>query len=89
MAMWSDNLKIGVLIIDNQHKELCNRIDNLFNACKVGRGRNEISKTLEFLETYTIKHFSDEEKLQLNSTYPKYKEHKKLQIGRASCRERV
>ncbi|XOQ49135.1 MAG: Bacteriohemerythrin [Eubacteriales bacterium] len=78
MAMWRDNLKIGVSSIDGQHKELCDRIDQLFAACNQGKGREEILKTLEFLEGYTIKHFSDEEKLQLSSTYPKYKEHKEM-----------
>ena len=78
MAMWKESLKIGVDVIDSQHKELCNHIDALFNACNSGKGRDEIFKTLEFLEDYTIKHFSNEERLQLSSSYPKYKEHKKL-----------
>ena len=64
MAMWKDSLKIGVPLIDSEHKELCDRIDRLFAACSQGKGRDEIMKTVEFLESYTIKHFSDEEKLQ-------------------------
>ena len=78
MAMWKDNLKIDVPLIDSEHKELCDRIDQLFAACSQGKGKEEIVKTLEFLEGYTIKHFSDEEKLQRASTYPKCKEHKEL-----------
>ena len=76
--MWKDNLKIDVPLIDSEHKELCDRIDQLFAACSQGKGKEEIVKTLEFLEGYTIKHFSDEEKLQRASTYPKCKEHKEL-----------
>lgn len=78
MAMWKDSLKIGVTLIDSEHKELCDRIDNLFAACGKGKGKDEILKTVEFLESYTIKHFSDEEKLQRSSTYPKIKEHKEM-----------
>jgi hemerythrin len=78
MAMWKDSLKIGVPLIDSEHKELCDRIDQLFAACGQGKGKNEIVKTLEFLEDYTIKHFSDEEKLQRSSSYPKCREHKEL-----------
>ena len=78
MAMWKESLKIGVSLIDSEHKELCDRIDQLFAACNQGKGRDEIIKTLEFLEGYTIKHFSDEEKLQRSSTYPKCKEHKEM-----------
>ncbi|MDF2632767.1 MAG: bacteriohemerythrin [Caproiciproducens sp.] len=78
MAMWKDSLKIDVPLIDSEHKELCDRIDQLFAACSQGKGKEEIVKTLEFLEGYTIKHFSDEEKLQRASTYPKCREHKEL-----------
>lgn len=78
MAMWRDSLKIGVTLIDSEHKELCDRIDRLFAACSQGKGRDEIVKTLEFLESYTIKHFSDEEKLQRSSLYPKVAEHKAM-----------
>ena len=78
MAMWKDSLKIGVPLIDSEHKELCDRIDQLFAACNQGKGRDEIVKTVEFLESYTIKHFSDEEKLQRSSSYPKVAEHKAM-----------
>lgn len=78
MAMWKDSLKIGVNLIDSEHKELCDRIDNLFAACSQGKGKDEILKTVEFLESYTIKHFSDEEKLQRSSSYPKVAEHKEM-----------
>jgi hemerythrin len=78
MAMWKDSLKIGVPLIDDEHKELCERTDQLFAACSQGKGKAEIIKTLEFLEGYTLKHFADEEKLQRASAYPKCKEHKEL-----------
>lgn len=78
MAMWKESLKIGVNLIDSEHKELCDRIDNLFAACAKGKGKEEIMQTLEFLESYTIKHFSDEEKLQRSSGYPKCVEHKAM-----------
>jgi hemerythrin len=76
--MWKESLKIGVSLIDSEHKELCDRIDMLFDACGKGHGKEELLKTVEFLESYTIKHFGDEEKLQRSSAYPKVKEHKAL-----------
>ncbi|MFU0832810.1 MAG: Bacteriohemerythrin [Oscillospiraceae bacterium] len=76
--MWNDNLKIGVPLIDSEHRELCDRIDKLLAACNKGQGKEELIHTVEFLESYTIKHFGDEEKLQRASTYPKVAEHKKL-----------
>lgn len=76
--MWKDSLKIGVALIDSEHKELCDRIDKLFDACGKGKGKEEIVQTVEFLESYTNKHFSDEEVLQRKSSYPKVKEHKAM-----------
>lgn len=76
--VWNDSLKIGVPLIDSEHKELCNRIDKLLDACSKGQGREEISKTIDFLQAYTIKHFGDEEALQRSSGYPKCKEHKEM-----------
>lgn len=76
--MWKDSLKIGVDLIDTQHKELCDRIDALFDACKQGKGRDVLIPTMEFLEEYTIKHFREEEVLQRQCGYPKCNEHKEI-----------
>lgn len=76
--IWNDNLKIGVAMIDSEHRELCDRIDRLLAACSQGKGRDEIVKTVDFLQEYTIKHFGDEEKLQRSCGYPKCKEHKAM-----------
>lgn len=76
--VWNDGLKIGVPLIDSEHKELCGRIDQLLAACSKGQGRAEIAQTVTFLEEYTIKHFSDEERLQRSSGYPKCGEHKAM-----------
>ncbi len=68
--MWNDNLKIGVSLIDSEHKELCDRIDRLLAACSQGKGSAEISETVDFLQEYTIKHFGDEERLQRSFRLP-------------------
>lgn len=79
---WDNNLLTGVQSIDNQHKELFNRIDKLLEAMKEGKAKNEITKTLDFLEEYVIKHFSEEEMIQKKNDYPKYdtqhKEHEEF-----------
>ena len=75
---WNDNLKIGVPAIDTQHKMLCDAIDSFLDACKSGKGRQEIVNTISFLEQYTIRHFHDEEIVQKQSGYPKFEEHKAI-----------
>ena len=54
---WNDNLKIGVSLIDSEHRELCDRIDRLLAACNQGKGSKEIAETVDFLQEYTVKHF--------------------------------
>lgn len=75
---WKDDLAIGVPAIDHQHKMLCDAIDRLVDACKGGKGREEILSTLSFLEQYTVRHFHDEELYQKQVNYPKQAEHKRL-----------
>lgn len=79
--MWKDDLFIGVNQIDTQHQALCKAIDDLFDACKEGKGRDEVLKTMNFLQDYTVKHFRDEEVLQAKCGYPKCKEHKAIHDG--------
>lgn len=75
---WKDSYSIGIPAIDKQHKQLCEKIDDLYSACSAGKGASEILKTLDFLESYTIQHFSDEEKLQQSLKYPKHTQHKAM-----------
>ncbi len=73
---WTDDLRVGVDTIDNQHKELFNRINNLLDACVQGKGREEIKRTSDFLSDYVISHFGAEEKLMVRYKYPDYASHK-------------
>lgn len=67
---WSERYSIGVEEIDNQHKELFLRFNNLLNACKSGVGNKELYRLFLFLGDYVVEHFSAEEKLQLACGYP-------------------
>ena len=78
MSSWNDSLLIGVPLIDNQHKNLIRRMDKLKHACRLGKGVDEIEKTLRFVVSYLKEHFKDEEKLQSEYKYPQIQEHKKF-----------
>jgi len=78
LLQWDDSLSIGLSEIDNQHKELIARINELSNACKQGKGKEAVGQTLAFLETYVVEHFRTEERLQRGAGYPKYANHKNL-----------
>lgn len=69
---WNQNLAVGVMEIDGQHKELFNRINALLDALGQGKGKQELGNTLKFLEDYTKTHFTAEEKLMTKHSYPGY-----------------
>ncbi len=75
--VWDKKLETGNATIDSQHKELVNAVNQLLDACAVGKGRAQIKETSDFLLDYTKRHFADEEKLQTQSKYPDYINHKK------------
>ena len=73
---FSDNLITGNKTIDAQHKELIDRIDQFVKVCEDGDGKVKAIKMLDYLSDYTDFHFSDEEKLQQEVSYPGYPQHK-------------
>jgi len=73
---WTSDLATGVHQIDDQHKEIFDRVNRLSEACNEGRGKEEVLKLLLFLEDYVKEHFAAEERLQLRYGYPKYALHK-------------
>lgn len=75
MVRWTENLSVGVVEIDNQHKELFERVDQLVQAMSEGKGKAEIDATISFLEKYVVTHFTAEERLMARSSYPDYEEH--------------
>jgi hemerythrin len=73
---WDKSFETGNTKIDEQHKSIIDAINKLLDACGQGKGRVEVENTLKFLQNYVVKHFNDEEQLQIKSNYPDYKTHK-------------
>ncbi len=69
-VQWSDNLSIGVDVIDEQHKALIQRLNDLHTAITSHQGQSAIAGTLNFLIEYTHFHFDAEEKYMAASNYP-------------------
>ncbi|MEA5058881.1 MAG: hemerythrin family protein [Candidatus Pelethousia sp.] len=74
---FTKDLETGNALIDSQHHQLINAINELLAACAEGRGRNQLADSAKFLSDYTAKHFGDEEKLQLQYKYPDMLNHKR------------
>lgn len=75
-AEFDDSLVTGNDMIDGQHKELIEKINNLLDSCELGNDKLTAVKTLEYLADYTEFHFGEEEKLQEAIAYPGIEAHK-------------
>jgi len=74
---WTPNLSVGVNHIDDQHKTLFDKANQLFEAGKERKAKEYIKQTLEFLDEYTKQHFRDEEAYMEKIGYPEMEAQKK------------
>ena len=74
---WNDSLSVGVDLIDEQHKMLIERINNLSNAVAKYMGHTRIIETLLFMTEYADFHFSTEERYMRDLNYPAIEHHLK------------
>ena len=70
---WSDNLKTGIKVIDEQHQELVIML-NRFGRFRCGR--ECFNEAFAELEDYTNVHFKIEEDHMIDLKYPEYESHK-------------
>jgi hemerythrin len=71
------SLETGHAKIYEQHKQLFDTLNTIIQESEQGRGKDEIYKTLDFLNQYTVMHFKTEEILQKEYGFPGYEAHKK------------
>jgi len=80
--MWKDKYKVGVELIDEQHKELFGRLSEFTRTVQVEGNWEEkldkVKKTMEFMQEYVVYHFNDEEAYMEEILYPDIVLHKKI-----------
>jgi hemerythrin len=90
---WTEDLSVGVRKIDEQHKELFSRINDLVEAIKSHTCKYKIGDVIKFLEDYIVFHFGEEEKIMLDLDYPGYeghlKEHEKFMAAFAELKKEL
>lgn len=74
---WSTDMNTGVDVIDKQHKQIVDYINQLDDASS-GGNREFAAKVINHLVGYTVSHFEFEESLQEKAEYQFLKAHKKL-----------
>ena len=78
MIILTSDLITHVKEIDEQHVELFNCINAVSTVVTMDTVQEQAKKTLEFLGSYIVKHFNDEEILQQKCNYPKHKWHHEM-----------
>jgi hemerythrin len=76
--VWTDQLNVGIEVIDQQHRRIVEYINQLDDARTNGCSRDEFGYLINDLVDYTISHFGFEESLQEEANYPFSKSHKKV-----------
>lgn len=76
-AEFSENLITGNALIDAQHQELINKINDFLKTCETSKELASAVHTLDYLADYTQFHFKEEENLQKSVEYPGLAEHLK------------
>lgn len=74
-AEFTENLITGNEMIDAQHQELIEKINNLVRSCETAKEKTTAVKMLDYLADYTDFHFKEEEQLQIEIQYPGYDKH--------------
>lgn len=70
---WDDNLRTGIKIIDDQHRELLVMLNRL---SRFRCGKESFFEALEELYEFVDIHFKTEESYMVKLNYPEYVEHK-------------
>jgi hemerythrin-like metal-binding protein len=67
---WSDGLSVGVKASDDDHKELIEMLNRLFDGMRSRQGKEVVGKVLDDLIAYTKFHFAREEAYFDKTEYP-------------------
>ncbi len=71
---WNESLAIGVGVVDRQHRELFARAAE-FEAALERSDALAIASTFDFLRSYAVIHFAEEERLMREAAFPGFEEH--------------
>ena len=76
---WDDSFSVGFELIDDQHKELVNMVNGLFESCDKGAAAADKAflQTIKKAADYTRDHFSTEDKYMVLASFPNISEHRK------------
>jgi hemerythrin len=83
LVEWDERYSVGIPLVDDQHKELVNMTNTLYEGCLAGdeAARAYFLQAVHGTVDYVKYHFAAEEKLLENVKYPGIIEHKRAHEG--------
>jgi len=78
MPEWGTLMETGIPLVDAQHRELVERINELGLSMRRGRGGEVLIDLMVYLRRYANQHFETEERIMVESGYPSTEEHRVL-----------
>jgi len=78
LMTWTDDLSVGIRLIDEQHKVLLGLINELHAGMRARKSDSVLVGVVERLKEYTVKHFGQEEEYFDRYGYPETPVHKEI-----------
>ncbi|HEY0722214.1 MAG TPA: bacteriohemerythrin [Gammaproteobacteria bacterium] len=75
--IWTDNLNTGIDVIDSQHRQLIDYINQLHDI-RLSHDKKVVATVIEAMVDYTISHFGFEEALMEDAGYEFFRPHKRV-----------
>jgi hemerythrin-like metal-binding protein len=75
--IWSDEYSVNINELDEQHKQLINIINRVYEASQSGAEKSVIRRIFVELAEYAAYHFKAEEKLLKSYGYPNFEQHRR------------
>jgi hemerythrin len=75
---WSEDLSVGVPVLDGHHQRLLELLNALFEAIRGPNSQETVGTVLGELADYTHYHFNEEERLLEQANFPNLAGHIKL-----------
>lgn len=75
---WKEEYSVGIRLIDDEHRELVELIDELESASRTLDNQATLRHVLAELQRYVITHFTVEEELMRLYEFPGFEHHKKI-----------
>lgn len=75
MLKWDDDLAMGIELIDDQHKAIIVKANEIFKMDE-NTDKEDLKEIISYLMSYTNNHFLAEERLMIENDYDKLIEHR-------------